>query len=79
MPFSSIRNGTDKNNACSRSTLEVTVTDSEESLITFNVVTGNGDLSLRSQAQAKLYFKSIKPYHTFMICCHRPAPWAVCN
>lgn len=59
------------------STLEVT--GSEESLIASNVVTDNGDLSLRSQAQAKLYFKSIKLYHTVMICCHRPTPWAVCN
>lgn len=33
----------------SRCSLEATVTNSGKSLITSNVVTGNGDLSLRSQ------------------------------
>lgn len=79
MPFSCMRNGTLKNNACSRSTLEARVTNSEESLITSNAVIGNGDLSLRGQTQAKLYFKSIKPQRTFMIFCCRPVPWAVRN
>lgn len=43
-----------------RCLLQANVTNSGESLITSNVVIGNGDLSLRSQARAKLYFKSIK-------------------
>lgn len=42
------------------------------------MVTGMVIGSRWSQAQTKLYFKSIKPYHTLMIS-HRPAPWAVCN
>lgn len=57
----------------SRSLLEAKVTNSGESLITSNVVIGNGDLSLRSQARAKLYFKSIKPYLRSMICSQRAA------
>lgn len=48
--------------------LEAKVTNSGESLITSNVVIGNGDLSPRSKARAKLYFKSIKPYLRSMIC-----------
>lgn len=53
--------------------LEAKVTNSGESLITSNVVIGNGDLSLRSQARAKLYFKSIKPYLRSMICFQQAA------
>ena len=56
-----------------RRSLEAKVTNSEESLITSNVVIGNGDLSLRSQARAKLYFKSIKPYLRSMICFQQAA------
>lgn len=57
----------------SRCSLEAKVTNSGESLITSNVVIGNGDLSLRSQARAKLYFKSIKPYLRSMICFQQAA------
>lgn len=56
-----------------RCSQEAEVTNSGESLITSNVVIGNGDLSLRSQARAKLYFKSIKPYLRSMICFQQAA------
>ena len=69
LPFKCITDGGKKKKMEDlRCKLEAKVTNSGESLITSNVVIGNGDLSLRSQARAKLYFESIKPFLRSMIC-----------